>query len=255
MYLFKFIRISLSFVTCNLELCHSSIQIRSSNESGSAMKHESFKYSHIQVMIIYSVIFPGILELEQRIQREQESAKKLQEDTISDKLNLDIKCSLLQDYKIKTEEHLNEREIEICALRDKLERMRSNFNNEQSRAQCLEDKVKEYKAKLYKYEQELYNKDKIITNMAQEKDTVISTISKELVEERAAREKYQKELEAKATTLYELRQKLEEVRSETKVLERFNTENNEIITAIAQRETCKLIQNFKEEQGGPAFLA
>lgn len=185
-----------------------------------------------------------MLELEQRIQEEQESAKKLQEDTISDKLNLDNKCTLLQEYQIKAEKHLNEREIEICTLRDKLERMRTNFNNEQSRALCLEDKIKEYKAKLYKYEQELYNKDKIITNMAQEKDTVISTISKELVEERAVREKCQKELESKATTLYELRQKLEDVRSETNARERFSTENDEIVKAIAQRETCKLIQEL-----------
>lgn len=184
------------------------------------------------------------MELEQRIHREQDSAKKRQEDAISDKLNLENKCSLLQEYQTKAEKHLNEREIEICALRDKLERMRSNCNNEQSRALCLEDKIKEYKAKLYKYEQELYNKDKIITNMAQEKDTVISTISKELVEERAAREKYQKELETKATTLYELRQKLEEVRSESKALERFNTGSDDIVKAIAQRETCKLIQEL-----------
>lgn len=195
-------------------------------------------------MIIIINFFPDNLELEQRIQREQESAKRLQEDTKSDKLNLDNKCSLLQEYQIKAEKHLNEREIEICALRDKLESLRSHFNNEQSRALRLEDKIKEYTGKLYKYEQELYNKDKIITNMAQEKDTVISTISKELVEERAAREKYQKELETKATTLYELRQKLEEVRSESKVLERYNTENNEIVKAIAQRDTCKLIQEL-----------
>lgn len=187
--------------------------------------------------------FAGILELEQHIQKEQESAKKLQEDAMSNKLNLDNKCSLLQEYQTKAEKHLEEREIEICALRDKLERMRSNFNKEQSRALCLEDKIKEYKAKLYKYEQELYNKDKIITNMAQEKDTVISTISKELVEERAAREKYQKELEAKATTLYELRQKLEEVRSETKVLERLKTEND-VVKGMALRETCKFIQEL-----------
>lgn len=133
---------------------------------------------------------------------------------------------------MKAEKHLNEREIEICALRDNLERIRSNFNNDQTRTLSLEDKIDEYKAKLYKYEQDLYNKDKIITNMAQEKDTVISTISKELVEERAAREKYQKELEAKATILYELRRKLEEVRNE----------NADMIT-IPKRDTCKL---FKE---------
>lgn len=184
------------------------------------------------------------MELEQHIQTEQKLAKKLQDDTLSDKLNLENKCSLLQEYQIKAEKHLNEREIEICALRDKLERIRSNFNNDQARALSLEDKIEEYKAKLYKYEQELYNKDKTITNMAQEKDTVISTISKELVVERAAREKYQKELEAKTTTLYELRQKLEEVRSEAKALEEFKTENADIMIAIAKRETCKLIQEF-----------
>lgn len=96
---------------------------------------------------------------------------------------------------------------------------------------------------MYKYEQELYNKDKIITNMAQEKDTVISTISKELVEERAAREKYQKELEAKAATLFELRRKLEDIRSDN-VLEKFSIENDEIVKALAQRETCKLLLLF-----------
>lgn len=189
-------------------------------------------------------IFVGILELEEHIIKEQESAKKLQQDTISDKVNQDNKCSLLHERQMKAEKHLEEREVEICALRDKLERMRSNFNNERSRALCLEDKIKEYKDKLYKYEQDLYDKDKIIANMAQEKDTVISTISKELVEERAAREKYQKESQTKSITLHELRQKLEEVRSETKVLSILNTKNNEIVKEIAHRDACKLITNF-----------
>lgn len=67
--------------------------------------------------------------------------------------------------------------------------------------------------------------------MSKEKDGIISTISKELVEEKVIKEKCVKELEYQKTVVHDLRNNME--------IRALRKENEQLIRAIGQQETCK----------------
>lgn len=67
--------------------------------------------------------------------------------------------------------------------------------------------------------------------MSKEKDAIISTISKELVEEKVIKEKFEKELETRKAEIHELKNSME--------IRALKKENEQLIRAIGQQETCK----------------
>lgn len=70
-----------------------------------------------------------------------------------------------------------------------------------------------------------------------EQDVLINKLSKELIEER---EKCLKESESKASAVYELRQKLEDVtRSETDTVKLLRKENEVLKKTLAMKESCE----------------
>ncbi|XP_049876763.1 cytadherence high molecular weight protein 2-like isoform X2 [Pectinophora gossypiella] len=165
-----------------------------------------------------------IYNLETLVKRELEHNQKLREDNTSEKLNIENKCSLLQEYQTKAEKQLQDRDREIYSLKEQVK-------TEAKLARDIEN-----------LKEELTQKDAMVAKIARDKDEVINTLNKELVDEKAIREQYQKQLEAKTVTVYELRQKLEEVKSEAEVLESIKKENEELIKAVGQRETFAAIQ-------------
>lgn len=159
-----------------------------------------------------------IANLEQHLKEVQRQNTKVCEDLANENLNLANKYAILQEYHDKAEKVLEERQKEIISLQKEIRTL-------QSRVEVCEEDSRA--------------KDGIISKMRIEKDAVISTISKELQEEMASREKYQKEMEEKIATINELKKNLEEINNEREALNILRKENEELIKAVGQRETCK----------------
>lgn len=151
-----------------------------------------------------------IINLEQLIKHELEENHKLRDAYEQEKLIMRSKISLLQDYQSKAEKVLEENQKETVMLQKEIETLQSKVN------------LSEHDSKA---------KDGIISKMSKDKDAVISTISKELLEEKALREKLEKELQSQKSIMSELRNNME--------IRALKKENEQLIRAIGQQETCK----------------
>lgn len=78
-------------------------------------------------------------------------------------------------------------------------------------------------------------KDAIVSKISKEKDAVIASVTKELQD---AKEKYEKEIQEKIATIQELKQNLEDINNDREALNILRKENEELIKAVGQRETC-----------------
>lgn len=158
-----------------------------------------------------------ITNLESAIKEHEKQLVKVQEDTANERVTLVHKCDILQDYHTKAEKELEERQKEIASY---------------------QKEVATLQAKVEVCEQESKAKDGLISKLSKEKDAVISNVSKELVEEKMLREKYQKELEDKLASICELKKSLNVINNEREALNILKKENEELIRAVGQRETC-----------------
>ena len=91
------------------------------------------------------------------------------------------------------------------------------------------------KIKVELCEEDSRAKDAIVSKMSKEKDVVIAAITKELQD---AKERFEKEIQDKVTAIQELKQNLEDMNNEREALHILRKENEELIKAVGQRETC-----------------
>lgn len=189
-----------------------------------------------------------ITNLEQLIKHELEQYQKLRTDADNERSNLEIKCAQLQECQRNAEKQLAERDNEIALLKENVDMVSANCAKHwnsivktfQTNAERLEEEVQSLKAKIDAHEQEIKEKDEALAKIIQEKVMIV----KEVTEERAMKERYQNELESNAATVCELRQTLEQVKSEAEVLQAIKKENDEMLKTIGQRETCKYDKNI-----------
>uniref|UniRef100_A0A2A4JIT1 Uncharacterized protein n=1 Tax=Heliothis virescens TaxID=7102 RepID=A0A2A4JIT1_HELVI len=139
-----------------------------------------------------------ITRLEQLLKESQEQHKKLGDDVTNDKLYLNNKCAILQEYHDKAEMQLEERQKEIIELQKELETL---------------------KAKVEICEEESKAKDAIVSKISKEKDVL------------------EKEIEEKTKIIKSLKNNLEELNIEREALHILKKENAELIKAIGYRET------------------
>lgn len=151
-------------------------------------------------------------KLEQVIKLEKEHNDQIRSSNNDDQLNLNNKCSILEEYQTKAEKQLEVLQKDIVTLQEEVEM---------------------FKTKVDTCEMDLKDKDQII----KEKEDMLKTVKEELLEVKAAKEKLQAEFEPKIAEVYELRQKLDRVTDEH-VLKALRSE--EWVKAVGQRETCKL---------------
>lgn len=162
------------------------------------------------------------MNLEHQLKEATQTHQKLDEAANNEKLSLSNNCAILQEYHDKAEKELEERQREIISLQKEL---------------------KTVLAKVEQCEDESKAKDAIISKMSKEKDAIIKSVTKEFEEEKVLRETYQKEIEDKTTTIMELKQNLEEINNDREALNILRKENEELIKAVGQRETC-MYSNF-----------
>lgn len=165
-------------------------------------------------ILISPFYFSEVSKLEHLLKEAQDQNKKLLEEINNDKLGLLNKCAILQEYHDKAEIELEERRKDIITAQKEFDTLKSKVElcEEDSRA-----------------------KDAIISKMSKEKDTIIASISKELHD---TKEKYEKEIQEKLTTIKELKKNLENINNDREALNILRKENEELIKAIGQRETC-----------------
>ncbi|KAJ0173995.1 hypothetical protein K1T71_010141 [Dendrolimus kikuchii] len=154
--------------------------------------------------------------LEQQLKHEIEQNIKMRNETLLEQLMLSNKLTLTLEDKKKAEQELNECQKQLNTLMKEI------------------DNIKE---KLSISKQDLIAKDRFISKISKEKDAEISAISKELLDEKTAREKLQQELEMKIVLVYELQQKLEEVNCDRDVLNALKKENEELMKVVQETET------------------
>ncbi|XP_028166924.1 centromere-associated protein E-like isoform X3 [Ostrinia furnacalis] len=124
-----------------------------------------------------------ITRLEQSVQLEKEQNNELRLGNDNERLNLDNKCSLLQEYQLKAERQMEDQQKDIDLLHKEI-------NTLKTIAELQENDLKEK------------------CDIIQEKDEQINNINKDLVEMKAAKEKNQAELESKITEVNYLKQKM-----------------------------------------------
>ncbi|XP_047030971.1 golgin subfamily B member 1-like isoform X1 [Helicoverpa zea] len=163
-----------------------------------------------------------ISKLEQLLKEAQEQHKKLGDDVSHDKLYLNNKCAILQEYHDKAEIQLEERQKEIVILQKELDTLR---------------------AKVKLCEEESKAKDAIVSKISKEKDVVIGSITKELQDEKAAKDVCEREIEEKTKIIKSLKQNLEEMNIEREALHILKKENAELIKAIGHRDTFAAAQS------------
>ncbi|KAJ2948341.1 hypothetical protein O0L34_g7580 [Tuta absoluta] len=161
-----------------------------------------------------------IAKLEAQIESHLEQLKEVRESSAQKLLNYENRCALLEEYQTKAEKHLEERDREIASLKT---RIKTEANYEET---------------IEKLKEVIDDKDIRASQIAQGKDEVIRTLNKVLKEEKESREKYQQELESKTAEVYELKQKLEEIKGDWATVEALKKDNAELLKAVDQRETC-----------------
>ncbi|XP_037295156.1 golgin subfamily A member 4-like isoform X2 [Manduca sexta] len=160
-----------------------------------------------------------ITNLEQLIKHELEENQMLRDDNANEKLTLVNKFSLLQDWQTKAEKDIEEKHREIVHLQEEVVTLRAKIEN---------------------YEHDLKAKDVLISEIGKEKDAIISTISKELLEEKTLKEKWQKECENKIAAFYD-KQAVEAA---------LRKENEQLVKAVGDRETFAA-QNAEKSNSCP----
>ncbi|XP_063831011.1 uncharacterized protein LOC135080256 [Ostrinia nubilalis] len=124
-----------------------------------------------------------ITRLEQSVKLEKEQNNELRLGNDNERLNLDNKCSLLQEYQLKAERQMEDQQKDISMLHKEINTLKT----------IAELQQKDLKEKC---------------DIIQEKDEQINNINKDLVEMKAAKEKNQAELESKITEVSYLKQKM-----------------------------------------------
>lgn len=147
-----------------------------------------------------------IANLEQLVKHELEQNKQVRDESGTDKLNLINKCARLEQYHSQAEA-----EVEEC----------------RKKITTLEAELTTFKLKA---------EEAILRRQLSEKD-VIAAITKELVEEKTAREKLLQEFEARNAELVEMRQKSAHAADEKERAMR--REHDDLMKIYAQRDTCK----------------
>ncbi|XP_053615018.1 repetitive organellar protein-like isoform X2 [Plodia interpunctella] len=161
-----------------------------------------------------------ITNLEQLIKHELEQNQQLRDDNGNDRINLTNKCFLLQEYQNKAEKELDQRLKEIVAL---------------------QEEVRDLKLKVVTLEDEIEKKTEIIANIAQEKDVVIGTMSKELRDEQMERERCKKELEKMEFEMERCKLKLERASCDGEALKLLRRENEALVKAVGHVETYPVV--------------
>jgi chromosome segregation ATPase len=133
----------------------------------------------------------------------EETIKENNEQNSCDKLILNNKCSLLQEYQIKAEKELEDRQKEIATLEKEVTTSRNKIAD--------------------------YEKD------CKERDGVITKVTEELNEEKAAKKLLQVAVETKEAIVSDLKNKLDIVQSDEAMK---NLRNEEWVRA-GQKEFCK----------------
>ncbi|CAB3242343.1 unnamed protein product [Arctia plantaginis] len=150
-----------------------------------------------------------ITNLEMTIQSEQERYKNLE-------LDLAIEKTVVSNKNDKQKELEERQQKEILSLQKELQTLKASFEL------CMTESVA---------------KDGLISKMSKEKNVIINNINKELLQEKALREKYQNDLEEKNTIISELKKDLNDMNNEKEALKIITEENELLLKAVGQRET------------------
>lgn len=147
----------------------------------------------------------------------------------------------LKQYKKMCDEMSQEKEI----FTNKFILLQEDKNKFEVEINTLVKEIETLKEKLLISKENLIAKDNCILQISKENDAVISVISKELLDEKTAKENMQQELEKKSILVYELQQNLEELNYDKEALNIMKKENEELMKAVQERETCKYLDvNF-----------
>ncbi|XP_037961883.2 protein MLP1 [Plutella xylostella] len=153
-----------------------------------------------------------IANLEQLVKHELEQNKQVRDESGTDKLNLINKCARLEQYHSQAEA-----EVEEC----------------RKKITTLEAELTTFKLKA---------EEAILRRQLSEKD-IIAAITKELVEEKTAREKLLQEFEARNAELVEMRQKSAHAADEKERAMR--REHDDLMKIYAQRDTYSAISQAR----------
>lgn len=147
-----------------------------------------------------------IAKLEKRLELE---LNNLNENNEKEKINLINKCAILEEYQQKAEAELASRQKHITTLQDEINTITLKM-------------------------QEVMNDKERNLNQVREKDAVIVILNEQI-------HSMNKELDFKQSEVFSLKSKMDAKNQEDDVIQILKKENEELIKAIGQRDTCELI--------------
>ncbi|XP_072942528.1 uncharacterized protein [Epargyreus clarus] len=192
-----------------------------------------------------------IKDLQYEVDAEKSSKIKLRDDydihimKLNEKvLNRNNELVELQNKIVEKGEQIEHLQLELRREKELREELTNKHNNDIIQLNSIRESIEqELQHKTEEYEKSLRDRDELMAQLRQEKDVLISKLTKELIEER---EKCLKEAESKASAVYELRQKLEDVtRSETDTVKLLRKENEVLKKTLAMKESFAIASQEK----------
>ncbi|XP_046970099.1 GRIP and coiled-coil domain-containing protein 2-like [Vanessa cardui] len=143
------------------------------------------------------------------------------EDNIKEKINLANKCSILEEYQGKAETELENRQKEINTLQEEIKTLTS------------------------KASEEVTQRDRILTEIKEEKDALINNLNEQLKQLQDSVDDLKTQVKIRETDIKIITSKLNERNQHEGVIKTLRKENEELCKAIGQIETFAVVSQDK----------